>query len=55
MRHLPARVHAGVGAPGHDQRGGVGQPQHLGEGRAQLTLDGAPAGLAAQPLKSVPS
>src|SRR5437588_488811 len=41
----PARVHPGVGAPGHRQLHRLRQPQHRTDRRFQLTLDGPAAAL----------
>jgi hypothetical protein len=51
VHDLPARVHPGVGAPGHGQARRAGQPQHLAERGRQDRLDGAPAGLCGPPGK----
>ena len=56
MGHLAAGVDAGIGPPGHRQRGALGHPQRHGQGlleRLPRPYVG-PAG-AAQPGKSVPS
>jgi hypothetical protein len=48
---LAARVHSGVGAPGHRQLGRGGQPQHPSERCGHDVLYGAPAGLSGPPGK----
>jgi hypothetical protein len=45
MDDLPARVHSGVGTPGHRQLRRSGQPQHPAERRGQFTLHRAPTRL----------
>jgi hypothetical protein len=54
VRDLPARVHAGIGAPGDRQPRRRGQPQHVPEGLSEHALDGPAARLRRPAGKTCP-